>query len=93
MHNVRLRLATEEETELLRSRIPDGQLTRLESEDHLVIDCDEGRGVIVAKVMFVGWRDAARKREMTDAELRFLQRGYEGLDGPLWPGGPPLAEL
>jgi hypothetical protein len=81
MHGVRLRVATNQETEDLRRRLPSELSASLRQEDHLVVECDEGRGCIWAEALVVRWLDqpdAGRFRE---------------LSGPLWPGGPPLAEL
>jgi len=81
MHNARLRMATAEETELLRRRLPPAEAVEAEAADHLVIECDEGPGWIYAGVMAIDWVD------QPDNALTDL------LDGPLWDGGPPLSQL
>ena len=81
MHSVRLRVATAEEVEVLRLRLPLGFPCSPLPGDQLIIDCEEGAGVIWAQVMEARW-----VRE-PDAGL------LEERSGPLWPGGPPLADL
>ena len=81
MHNVHLRAATPEETEALRRKLPQSKATRLQSDDHLVIECDEAICQIWAGAMgivHVGEEDIDLQHQMS---------------GPLWEGGPPLGEL
>ena len=81
MHHVRLRMASPEETDLLRQRLAPEEAAEVEREDHLVIECDEGHGWIYAGVMGIDW--------VSEPDRRLL----ELLEGPLWDGGPPLSEL
>src|SRR5712692_5144813 len=46
MHGVRLRVAADWETDELRQRLPSGLADSLQREDHLIIECDEGKGSI-----------------------------------------------
>src|SRR5688500_16659176 len=43
MHNIRLRGASEEETEGFRLQLPVGFRRYLERDDHLIVECDEGK--------------------------------------------------
>jgi hypothetical protein len=81
MHNVRLRLATEQETEALRRTLPPKDASWLQREDHLVIECEEGTYSIWAKAMVIEWVGEPR------IEL------VKWLPERLWPDGPRLAEV
>lgn len=81
MQNVRLRVAAHEQTEHLRQKLPRERGSDLEREDHLVIYCDEGVFEIWARALVIR-EESALSREVADS-----------LSRPLWPGGPPLADL
>lgn len=81
MHNVRLRLATQEETENLRSRLPPQRARYLQNNDHLIIMCDEGKAEVWARAIGL------------NCKLSSPEAFINWVSGPIGPGGPALKEL
>lgn len=101
MHNVRLRMATEEENSVYRAGLK-GRLAAYEGEaffysgfplrnGRCIIECDEG--------IFLIWAQELRLTWMEDPELGLQNEKWPdgrpiwNMQGPLWEGGPPLHEL
>jgi hypothetical protein len=81
MYNVRLRAASAGETETLRGRLPAQLASQLQQEDLLMIHCDEGTFCIWAGAIVIRWL------QEPDREI------FAAASGPLWTGGPLLADL
>jgi hypothetical protein len=96
MHDVRVRMATTEEREVLRRQVSTRLAARCDEDEHrwskvncamrpkeghLIIECDEGVFSIWAGMLFLSWRDAGKG--LFDLCIH----------DPLWRRGPRLAEL
>jgi hypothetical protein len=94
MERIRFRRATEAETAALCQRLPPGAQPERRyhelRESHLIIEHAEGQTSILAPCGMLWWEDEYRAK---GGKGEFVRPVMADLDGPLWPGGPPLAEL
>ena len=81
MHNIRLGLATEEETEHLRQLMPEGERPFVRREDHLVIHSSEGRFHLLTPIIRI------------DENSKVNELLVQSIDDRLWPPGLDPASI